>query len=135
MDITGTKRVWAGGTDVYEDDGDEHLVRRLLHYIPPFLIKLPCSHSLLPSLSVPVPSHSTPSILSITLRLLIVLGSVLCIYRSHGTYYFIAAGCHWSLGRYDEAQKLLDAIIGLLDKKKIGGKDLPTEVFIKKKCE
>ncbi|KAH9930772.1 uncharacterized protein B0H18DRAFT_993499 [Fomitopsis serialis] len=34
---------------------------------------------------------------------------------SHGTYYFIAADP------------------GLLDKKKIGGKDLPTEVFIKKK--
>lgn len=58
-----------------------------------------------------------------------------CVFRSHGTYYFIAAGCHWSLGRYDEAQKLLDAVIGLLDKKKIGGKDLPTEVFIKKKRE
>lgn len=29
----------------------------------------------------------------------------------------------------------MDAITGLLDKKKIGGKDLPTEVFIKKKCE
>lgn len=56
------------------------------------------------------------------------------VYRSHGTYYFIAAGCQWSLGQYDEAQKLLDAITGLLDKKKIGGKDLPTEVLIKKKC-
>lgn len=55
--------------------------------------------------------------------------------RSHGTYYFIAAGCHWSLGQYDEAQKLLDAIPGLIDKKKIGGKDLPTEVLIKKKRE
>ena len=34
---------------------------------------------------------------------------------------------------YAGAQKLLDAIPDLLDKKKIGGKDLPTEVFIKKK--
>jgi len=37
------------------------------------------------------------------------------------------------LGEIDEAQKLLDAIPDLIDKKKISGKDLPTEVFIKKK--
>lgn len=55
--------------------------------------------------------------------------------RSHGTYYFIAAGCHISVKNYAQAQKLLDAIPGLIDKKKIGGKDLPTEVFIKKKRE
>ncbi|EMD38154.1 hypothetical protein CERSUDRAFT_113305 [Gelatoporia subvermispora B] len=52
---------------------------------------------------------------------------------SHATYYFIAAGCHISLKNYEEAQKLLDAIPDLIDKRKIGGKDLPTEVFIKKK--
>ncbi|KAI0056452.1 hypothetical protein BV25DRAFT_1903221 [Artomyces pyxidatus] len=52
---------------------------------------------------------------------------------SHATYYFIAAGCHWSLGNFDEAQRLMEAIPGLIDKRKIGGKDLPTEVFIKKK--
>jgi len=52
--------------------------------------------------------------------------------RSHATYYFIAAGCHWSLGNRDEAQRLFDLIPGLIDKK-IGGKDLPTEVFLKKK--
>jgi len=52
--------------------------------------------------------------------------------RSHATYYFIAAGCHWSLGNQDEAQRLFDLIPGLIDKK-IGGKDLPTEVFLKKK--
>lgn len=51
---------------------------------------------------------------------------------SHATYYFIAAGCHWSLGNQDEAQRLFDLIPGLIDKK-IGGKDLPTEVFLKKK--
>ena len=34
---------------------------------------------------------------------------------------------------YDKAQELLDKIPELIDKKKIGGKDLPTEVFIKKK--
>ena len=55
------------------------------------------------------------------------------IRRSHATYYFIAAGCHISVNNFTQAQKLLDAIPGLIDKKKIGGKDLPTEVFIKKK--
>ena len=53
--------------------------------------------------------------------------------RSHATYYFIAAGCYVSVKNYEHAQQLLDAIPGLIDKKKIGGKDLPTEVFIKKK--
>ncbi|KAF7778395.1 hypothetical protein Agabi119p4_2740 [Agaricus bisporus var. burnettii] len=51
---------------------------------------------------------------------------------SHATYYFVAAGCYWSIGNYEESQRLFDAIPGLLEKK-IGGKDLPTEVFIKKK--
>ena len=55
------------------------------------------------------------------------------ICRSHATYYFIAAGCHVSVKNYEHAQKLLDQIPELLEKKKIGGKDLPTEVFIKKK--
>lgn len=54
-------------------------------------------------------------------------------HRSHATYYFIAAGCHISLKNYDQAQKLLDAVPDLIEKKKIGGKDLPTEVWIKKK--
>ncbi|THH31109.1 hypothetical protein EUX98_g3069 [Antrodiella citrinella] len=54
---------------------------------------------------------------------------------SHATYYFMAAGCHISLKDYKQAQKLFDAIPNLLDKKKIGGKDLPTEVFIKKKLQ
>ncbi|PPQ82140.1 hypothetical protein CVT25_015147 [Psilocybe cyanescens] len=45
---------------------------------------------------------------------------------SHGTYYFIAAG-------QEKAQSMLDAIPDLIEKKKINGKDLPTEVFIKKK--
>lgn len=65
---------------------------------------------------------------------------------SHGTYYFIAAGCHISLSlstelspeekekHLNKAQELLDALPNLLDKRKMGGKDLPTEVFIKKKC-
>jgi hypothetical protein len=39
------------------------------------------------------------------------------------------------LGKHDKAQGLYDAIPDLIDKKKIGGKDLPTEVLIKKKCE
>ena len=53
--------------------------------------------------------------------------------RSHATYYFIAAGCRWSLRDLPAAQRLLDAIPALIDRKKIGGKDLPTEVLIKKK--
>lgn len=57
---------------------------------------------------------------------------LICVHRSHATYYFVAAGCYWSLGNYEESQRLFDAIPGLLEKK-IGGKDLPTEVFIKKK--
>ncbi|CDO73644.1 hypothetical protein BN946_scf185014.g114 [Trametes cinnabarina] len=52
---------------------------------------------------------------------------------SHATYYFIAAGCYVSLGNFEKAQQLMDRIPDLIDKKKIGGKDLPTEVFIKKK--
>lgn len=38
------------------------------------------------------------------------------------------------MGNKAKAQELLDAIPGLIDSKKMGGKDLPTEVFIKKKC-
>ncbi|TEB21864.1 mitochondrial outer membrane protein IML2 [Coprinellus micaceus] len=52
---------------------------------------------------------------------------------SHGTYYFLASGCHFSLGDKEKAQQLLDTIPSLIDAKKMGGKDLPTEVFIKKK--
>jgi hypothetical protein len=44
------------------------------------------------------------------------------------------SGCYFSLGDIAKCQELLDAIPGLIDKKKVGGKDLPTEVFIKKKC-
>ncbi|KAG6809489.1 hypothetical protein H0H92_016051 [Tricholoma furcatifolium] len=52
---------------------------------------------------------------------------------SHGTYYFLAAGCYISIGNTTKAQALLDVIPELIDKKKMGGKDLPTEVLIKKK--
>ncbi|KAI0289831.1 hypothetical protein BC826DRAFT_1029792 [Russula brevipes] len=52
---------------------------------------------------------------------------------SHATYYFLAAGCHWSLGNLEEAQRLLEATPAQIDKRKIGNKDLPTEVFIKKR--
>ncbi|KAF8664000.1 hypothetical protein AX16_000851 [Volvariella volvacea WC 439] len=44
-------------------------------------------------------------------------------------------GCHVSLGNLKKAQELFDAIPGLLEAKKLTGKDLPTEVFIKKKLE
>ncbi|KAF8891625.1 hypothetical protein CPB84DRAFT_1784122 [Gymnopilus junonius] len=52
---------------------------------------------------------------------------------SHGTYIYIAAGCHLALGDLDKAQSLLDKVPDLIEKRKVGGKDLPTEVFIKKK--
>ncbi|KZV71865.1 hypothetical protein PENSPDRAFT_650290 [Peniophora sp. CONT] len=52
---------------------------------------------------------------------------------SHATYFFLAAGCYWRVGEYKEAQRLLDAIPAAIDKRKIGGKDLPFEVFLKKK--
>jgi hypothetical protein len=44
-------------------------------------------------------------------------------------------GCYFSLNDQKKTQELLDTIPSLLEKKKINGKDLPTEVFIKKKCE
>ncbi|KAG1865241.1 outer membrane protein Iml2/Tetratricopeptide repeat protein 39 [Suillus tomentosus] len=52
---------------------------------------------------------------------------------SHATYYFIAAGCYFSLKDYNRAQKLLDKISDQLDKRKLSGRDMPTETFIKKK--
>ncbi|KAJ7478215.1 hypothetical protein FB451DRAFT_1241639 [Mycena latifolia] len=54
---------------------------------------------------------------------------------SHATYYFIATGCYVSLGNRAKAQELLDALPDLLSRKKMGGKDLPTEVLIRKKVE
>jgi len=46
---------------------------------------------------------------------------------------FNILGCHFSLDNYEKTQTMLDMIPDLIDKKKISGKDLPTEVFIKKK--
>ncbi|KAF7313045.1 hypothetical protein MKEN_00989500 [Mycena kentingensis (nom. inval.)] len=56
---------------------------------------------------------------------------------SHATYYFIAAGCYGALGDKAKAQELYDALPELLGSKgkKVGGKDLPTEVLIRKKLE
>ena len=42
-------------------------------------------------------------------------------------------GCYISIGDLERAQQTLDKLPDMLDKKKIGGKDLPTEVFIRKK--
>lgn len=39
------------------------------------------------------------------------------------------------MGNNEKAQALLGMVPGLIEKKKISGKDLPTEVFIKKKRE
>ncbi|KDQ54513.1 hypothetical protein JAAARDRAFT_38183 [Jaapia argillacea MUCL 33604] len=52
---------------------------------------------------------------------------------SHATYYVIAAGCHISLGNYAKAQEFLDYVPELINLRKVHGKELPTEVFIKKK--
>ncbi|CAE6511823.1 unnamed protein product [Rhizoctonia solani] len=57
---------------------------------------------------------------------------------SHATYTYIAAGCYLALAKDQpefkvKARALLDLLPNLLDRKKIGGKDLPTEVFIQKK--
>lgn len=60
---------------------------------------------------------------------------VSCYSQSHSwptSHAFI--GCYFSLGDTQKAQQLLDTIPSLLERKKVGGKDLPTEVFIKKKC-
>ncbi|KAB5595733.1 Mitochondrial outer membrane protein IML2 [Ceratobasidium theobromae] len=60
--------------------------------------------------------------------------------RSHATYTFIAAGCYLALAKGDpeymtKARALFELIPKLLDRKKLGGRDLPTEVFIQKKSE
>ncbi|KEP50139.1 outer membrane protein IML2 [Rhizoctonia solani 123E] len=59
---------------------------------------------------------------------------------SHATYTYIAAGCYLALAKDQpefkvKARALLDLLPNLLDRKKIGGKDLPTEVFIQKKID
>ena len=53
--------------------------------------------------------------------------------RSHGTYYFLVAGCYTKVGLLDKAQKLYDSIPALIEKRKIAGKEHPMEVLIKKK--
>jgi hypothetical protein len=82
--------------------------------------------------------------------LLLMILKIVLLRRSHATYYFLAAGmpygsicyvssqlttsgCHISLRNTKKARELLDAIPGLLDKRKVGGKELPFEVVIKKK--
>ncbi|KAF8187422.1 hypothetical protein BJ912DRAFT_1022616 [Pholiota molesta] len=41
---------------------------------------------------------------------------------SHGTYYFIAAGCYYSLGNMEKAQYLMDAIPDLINKRRLAGR-------------
>ncbi|KAF8329754.1 outer membrane protein Iml2/Tetratricopeptide repeat protein 39 [Cantharellus anzutake] len=55
---------------------------------------------------------------------------------SYATYTYLAAGCYLSLNTpegHQKAQEQLDKLPGFLVGKKIGGKDLPTEVFIRKR--
>jgi thioredoxin-like negative regulator of GroEL len=57
---------------------------------------------------------------------------LLTLLRSHGTYYFLIAGCHLAGGDIRRAKTLLDKIPAALEKKK-AGRELPIEVYIKKK--
>ncbi|KAI6138074.1 outer membrane protein Iml2/Tetratricopeptide repeat protein 39 [Pisolithus tinctorius] len=50
---------------------------------------------------------------------------------SHATYHFLAAGCYISMRQSDKAQRLLDALSEIMDKRR--SRNMPTEVFIKKK--
>jgi hypothetical protein len=59
--------------------------------------------------------------------------SIAMDYRSHATYYYLAAGCYFSAGNLDKAQEIFDQVPDHLDKRKMGGKELPMEVFIRKK--
>ncbi|KAL4064823.1 hypothetical protein V8B97DRAFT_1986391 [Scleroderma yunnanense] len=50
---------------------------------------------------------------------------------SHATYQFLAAGCYVSIGELSKAQKIFDGLPGVMDRRR--GRQMPTEVFIKKK--
>ncbi|EJD00340.1 uncharacterized protein FOMMEDRAFT_142311 [Fomitiporia mediterranea MF3/22] len=52
---------------------------------------------------------------------------------SHATYYMIAGGCYVSLGDRVKAKELFDKVPSFLDKRKIGGKENPMEMVIRKK--
>ncbi|KAI6138112.1 outer membrane protein Iml2/Tetratricopeptide repeat protein 39 [Pisolithus tinctorius] len=52
---------------------------------------------------------------------------------NRATYHFLAAGCYVSVRQLDEAQRLFDKLPAVLDKRR--GRDMPTEVLIKKKLE
>jgi tetratricopeptide (TPR) repeat protein len=47
--------------------------------------------------------------------------------------YFLVAGCLLAAGDIQKAQVLFDKIPAILEKKKTAGRELPTEVYIKKK--
>lgn len=67
-----------------------------------------------------------------TSSLLVSCYSARAVTRRIGTD-CLGAGCYVSLKNNVKAAELFEAIPALLDKKKIGGKDLPTEVWIRKK--
>jgi len=56
------------------------------------------------------------------------------IYISIPSLTFII-GCYIALQNYTKAKELFDTIPNLIDRRKINGKELPTEVLIKKKRE
>ncbi|KAJ7339876.1 hypothetical protein DFH08DRAFT_812255 [Mycena albidolilacea] len=79
----------------------------------------------------PVSSHPYPHPHVVTL--LVTCDSIDLL--SHATCYFIAAGCYVSLGSRTKAQELFDPLPELLQREKVGGKDLATEVLIRKHLE
>ncbi|KAI6101303.1 outer membrane protein Iml2/Tetratricopeptide repeat protein 39 [Pisolithus sp. B1] len=50
---------------------------------------------------------------------------------NYATCYFLAAGCYVSIRQSDKAQRLLDELLEIMDKR--GSRDVAMEVFIKKK--
>ncbi|GJJ12064.1 hypothetical protein Clacol_006305 [Clathrus columnatus] len=50
---------------------------------------------------------------------------------SHATYYYLAAGCLISIGDHKKGQELLDQVPCLMEKRKLAGRELPTEILIK----
>lgn len=75
------------------------------------------------------------TLLILSLRLVCALGATL-----HVSYKSRVLGCYLSLVKEKpegkaKARELLDSVPQLLDRKKIGGRELPTEAFIQKKSE
>jgi tetratricopeptide (TPR) repeat protein len=53
--------------------------------------------------------------------------------RSHGTYAFLIAGCLLAAGETQRAQELFDKIPAALERKKKAKRELPLEIYVKRK--